>query len=345
MIHMLRVGIVGATGYTGRELVRLLTRHRLLELTCLTSDSRAGELFSDVFPDFRGLCDLQLEKFEGDMVGKKVDFLFSALPHGLSQERVPELLGLCEKVIDLSGDFRLTDPALYPLWYGYGHRREDLLKEAVYGLPELNRQEVAAARLVANPGCYPTSVLLALKPLLKAGANLVDPKDIIIDAKSGVSGAGRSPKLPFHYPECSENFKAYRVAAHQHTPEIEEQAGRLAGERLTVNFTPHLVPMVRGILSTLYARLTEPLAEEELLELYREHYRGEPFLRLHAPPSLPETRFVWGSNFCDLALRVDKRNGRLILISVIDNLIKGAAGQAIQNMNIMQGWPETEGLL
>ncbi len=340
---MLRVGIVGATGYTGRELVRLLGRHRRVQLTCLTSESHAGEAFSEVFPEFAGLCAINLEKFSPERLQEKADFLFSALPHGLSRERVPELLKISGRVIDLSGDFRLTDAALYPVWYGYEHGREALLKESVYGLPELNRQAIAGARLVANPGCYPTSILLALKPLLQE--KLVDLGEIIIDAKSGVSGAGRSPKLPFHYPECSENFKAYRVASHQHTPEIEEQAGLLAGDGdIIVNFTPHLVPMVRGILSTIYLKLKKPLPQEDLFSLFKAHYGEETFVRIHLPPRLPETRFVWGTNFCDLSLRLDGRNGRLILVSAIDNLVKGAAGQAVQNMNIMQGWPEEEGL-
>jgi N-acetyl-gamma-glutamyl-phosphate reductase len=340
---MLRVGIVGATGYTGRELVRLLLGHKEVEITCLTSESHAGRQFSHVFPEFLRLCDQPLVKFDSKELQDETDFLFSALPHGLSRERVPELLSVSEKVIDLSGDFRLKDGSLYPLWYGYEHHRRDLLAESVYGLPEVNREAIAGARLVANPGCYPTSILLALKPVLQEG--LVDPKDIIADAKSGVSGAGRSPKLPFHYPECSENFKAYRVASHQHTPEIEEQAAILAGEETLINFTPHLVPMVRGILSTIYVKLIKPWPEEELFRLYEEHYGREPFIRLHAPPGLPETRYVRDTNFCDLALRLDGRNRRLILVAAIDNLIKGAAGQAVQNMNIMHGWREEEGLL
>lgn len=340
---MLRVGIVGATGYTGRELVRLLLGHKEVKITCLTSDSHAGQKFSQVFPEFLRLCDWTLVKAEAKHLQDETDFLFSALPHGLSREKVPELLQGSKKVIDLSGDFRLKDAGLYPVWYGYEHPRQDLLKESVYGLPEVNREAIAGARLVANPGCYPTSILLALKPVLQAG--LVDPKDIIADAKSGVSGAGRSPKLPFHYPECSENFKAYRVASHQHTPEIEEQAAILAGGAALINFTPHLVPMLRGILSTIYAKLVKPWSEEDLFRLYEEHYGREPFVRLHLPPGLPETRYVRDTNFCDLALRVDSRNRRLILVAAIDNLVKGAAGQAVQNMNIMHGWREEEGLL
>lgn len=340
---MLRVGIVGATGYTGRELVRLLLGHKEVEITCLTSESHAGQKFSHVFPEFLERCDLTLQKYDGQELQAETDFLFSALPHGLSQERVPGLLEVSHKVIDLSGDFRLKDGSLYPLWYGYEHRRPDLLAEGVYGLPEVNREEIAGARLVANPGCYPTSILLAIKPVLQEG--LVDPQDIIADAKSGVSGAGRSPKLPFHYPECSENFKAYRVACHQHTPEIEEQAAMLAGGKVLINFTPHLVPMVRGILSTIYLKLTAPVSEKELFCLYEKHYAGETFVRMHPPPGLPETRYVRDTNFCDLALRLDGRNRRLILVAAIDNLIKGAAGQAVQNMNIMHGWREEEGLL
>ncbi len=340
---MIRVGIVGATGYTGRELVRLMLRHPRVSLTALTSESHAGKYFADIYPEFTGLTPLKLESFSQAALAIKTDFIFSALPHGLSLEKIPLLLQAAPKVVDLSGDYRLKEATLYEEWYGYKHGQETLLGESVYGLPEVNRAAIRSARLVANPGCYPTSALLALKPLLNRG--VLDTGDIIIDSKSGVSGAGRTPALPFHYPEVNENFKAYKVVGHQHTPEIEEQAAFLAGGTVTLNFTPHLIPMTRGILSTLYLTLKAKLSQEELLEFYQEDYKEEPFVRLRMPPALPETRFVWGSNFCDISLRLDERTGRLIVISAIDNLVKGAAGQAVQNFNIMQGFLETEGLI
>lgn len=218
-----------------------------------------------------------------------------------------------------------------------------MLKESVYGLPEINRENIAGARLVANPGCYPTSALIGLKPLLTAGVAVAD--DIIIDAKSGVTGAGRTPKLPYHYPEMNDNFKAYKVTGHQHTPEIEEQAAGLAGEKALVRFTPHLLPLNRGILSTIYLKLKEPFTEEDLFTFYHACYDEEPFVRILDAPGLPETRYVMGTNFCDVSLRLDDRTGRVIVITAIDNLVKGAAGQAVQNLNILMGWPETEGLL
>ncbi len=253
------------------------------------------------------------------------------------------MLSAVEKVIDLSGDFRLTDAALYEEWYGYKHQSKELLVESVYGLPELNREKIKTAKLIANPGCYPTAALLALLPALKN--KLIDLTSIIIDAKSGVSGAGRAAKLPFHFPECNENFKAYRLAKHQHVPEIEEQAAMLVGENIILNFTPHVIPMTRGILNTVYLKLTENINQEEIFSLYQEYYATEKFVRILLPPELPETRHVTGTNFCDISLRLDTRNNRLIVVSVIDNLVKGAAGQAVQNMNILQGWAEEEGLI
>ncbi len=337
---MLKAAIVGATGYTGRELAQILVRHPHIQPFYLTSESFAGQRFDEIYPQFRSVLELPLDKLDYSYLDK-CDFIFSALPHGLSMEVVPRLLETGKKVVDLSGDFRLKDVALYPEWYGYPHKAESLVADSVYGLPEYNRQAIKNAILVANPGCYPTSVLLPLKPLLAAGA--IDTEDIIVDAKSGVSGAGRSPKLPFHFPECTENFKAYKVAGHQHTPEIEQELSSVAGQQVVLTFTPHLIPMIRGILSTIYLRVKVDVNEEALWNIYEEFYGNEPFVRLCR--ELPETKFVSGSNFCDISFRLDKRSKRLIVVSAIDNLVKGAAGQAVQNMNIMQGWPETAGLL
>ncbi|HHX73417.1 MAG TPA: N-acetyl-gamma-glutamyl-phosphate reductase [Firmicutes bacterium] len=339
---MLKAAIVGATGYTGRELVALLSRHPGVRPFYLTSDSYAGKSFAEIYPQFRGSCELTLEKLDVKEAGT-CDIIFAALPHGTSLEIVPHLLATGKKVVDLSGDFRLKEAALYPLWYGYEHKQSALLAESVYGLPEHNREAVRRADLVANPGCYPTSVQLPLIPLLQA--DLVEAEDIIIDAKSGVSGAGRTPKQPYHFPECAENFKAYKVTGHQHTPEIEQGLAAAAGRQVTLLFTPHLVPMIRGILSTMYLRLKPGVKEEDIAALYRKVYADEPFIRLLPAPSLPETKDVSGTNFCDIAFRADRRTGRLIVISAIDNLVKGAAGQAVQNMNIMLGLPETAGLM
>jgi N-acetyl-gamma-glutamyl-phosphate reductase len=339
---MLKVAVVGATGYTGRELVQILAGHPKVRLSCLTSESSAGLRFDQVYPQFRSLVELQLEKSAEVEALAESDFIFSALPHGLSLEMVPALLALGRPVVDLSGDFRLKDGELYRQWYGYNHDCRELLAASTYGLPEFHREAIGKSRFIANPGCYPTSVLLPLGPLLREG--VIDPDEIVIDAKSGVSGAGRLAKLPFHFPECTENFKAYKVAEHQHTPEIEQELAGICGRPLRVAFTAHLVPMVRGILSTIYLRTASGTDEQDLWSVYDRHFADEPFVRLLRPPELPETKFVSGSNFCDIAFRLDRRTGRLIVISVIDNLVKGAAGQAVQNMNIMQGWPEETGL-
>lgn len=340
---MLKVAVVGATGYTGRELLKILSRHPYARPVYLTSESSAGMRIDQVYPELRGRVELTLHKLEENEPLAECDFIFCALPHGLSMETVPRLLSTGKKVVDLSGDFRLKDREQYPKWYGYDHRVPDLLEKSVYGLPEYHREKIREAALVANPGCYPTSILLPLMPLLKE--KLVAPTDVIIDSKSGVSGAGRSPKLPFHFPECTENFKAYKVAGHQHTPEIEQELSGVAGEKITVTFTPHLVPMVRGILSTIYLRVNAGVDEAKLWDVYEGYYGREPFVRLLKSPELPETRFVAESNFCDISFRLDKRTGRLVVISAIDNLVKGASGQAVQNMNIMMGFDETTGLL
>ncbi len=338
---MVKVGILGATGYAGSELVRLLLQHGDVELSMLTSKSFTGQKMSDIYPALKGLCDMVLEEAEPEMVAKKCDLVFTALPHGGSKEVIPKLYALGLKVIDLSGDYRYNDPAVYEEWYKEPHSSPELLNESVYGLPELHREAICNTRLVGNPGCYTTCSILGLAPLMAAG--VVEEKNIIIDAKSGVSGAGRGLNQAYHFCECTENLKAYKVATHRHTSEIEQELSLLAKKEITLSFTPHLVPMKRGIYATIYANLKAPKTREELLELYHEFYDNEPFVRLY-DEGLPESNRVAGSNFVDIGLCVDERLNRVIITSTIDNLIKGAAGQAIQNMNLLCGLPETKGL-
>jgi len=339
---MLNVAIVGASGYTGLELIRILYRHPEVAVTCLTSEQSAGKRISEVFPALRERCDLLLENLEPVRVAEKAYIIFTALPHKAAMEVVPTFLKLGKRVIDLSADYRLADPQVYGAWYE-PHLNPAVLKKAVYGLPEIRRAKVRGAKLVANPGCYPTSIILGLAPLLKNG--LIKLDSIIADSASGVSGAGRSAKVDSLYCEVNDGFKAYGVGGvHRHTPEIEQELSLLAGKSVTITFTPHLVPMDRGILSTCYATPKKPISTEKLVQLYREFYADEPFVRVLPQGALPSTAFVRGSNFCDIAPMVDSRTGRIIIVSAIDNLVKGAAGQAVQNMNLVCGLPETMGL-
>jgi N-acetyl-gamma-glutamyl-phosphate reductase len=338
---MTRVGVVGATGYTGLELVRLLLRHPQIRITALTSERYVGQPIWKVFPSVMMETDLICQALEVEPLSQACDFLFTALPHKKAMEVVPGFIERDLKVVDLSADFRLLDPKVYEEWYE-AHTAPTLLKDAVYGIPELHRDEIRRASLVANPGCYPTSVILPLAPALRH--KLIDHHTIIADSKSGVTGAGRSAVLSSLFAEVSENFKAYKVTDHRHTPEMEQELSRVAGEKVVITFTPHLLPMKRGILSTIYASLKKPISESEILDLYRNFYASEKFIRLHPSDLLPSTGDVVGSNYCDIGLKVDKRNNRLILISSIDNLVKGASGQAIQNMNLMLGLEESLGL-
>lgn len=339
---MLNVAIVGASGYTGLELIRLLHCHPEVAVTCLTSEQSAGKPISEVFPTLRGRCDIVLENLEPVRISEKADIIFTALPHKAAMEVVPTFLKLGKRVIDLSADYRLSDPAVYGEWYE-PHINPAGLKKAVYGLPEIRRAKIKGAKLVANPGCYPTSIILGLAPLLKKG--LIELSSIIADSASGVTGAGRSAKVDSLYCEVNEGYKAYGVGgAHRHTPEIEQELSLLAGDPLKITFTPHLLPMDRGILSTIYASPKKRISTEILVALYREFYAGEPFVRVLAEGNLPSTAFVRGSNFCDIAPLVDPRTGRIIVVSAIDNLVKGASGQAVQNMNLVCGFPETMGL-
>ncbi|WP_434510572.1 N-acetyl-gamma-glutamyl-phosphate reductase [Desulfitobacterium sp. AusDCA] len=334
----MKVGILGATGYTGQELVRLLEQHPEAQIEFLGSSSSAGETYNEMFPQFMGTPLGQL----ADEQVPDVDVLFCALPHGLTASRTAEWLERGIKVIDLGADFRLKDPEVYEAWYKVKHPAPELIPQAVYGLPELYRQEIQGKVLVANPGCYPTASILALAPLVKN--KLVKVNSIIIDAKSGVSGSGRKASLGNHFSEVHENFKAYGVAEHRHTPEIEQQLSRAAGQSFMLSFTPHLVPMIRGILATIYAQVEEGVSEGALRECWEEAYEGEEFIHILPQGILPQTKFALGSNHVFLQQKYDKRTGRVVLISAIDNLVKGAAGQAVQNMNILFGLPENKGL-
>lgn len=338
---MIKVAIIGGSGYTGLELMRLLARHPGVELTVVTSREFEGKPVSAVFPALAGICPLNFSWPDPAKVSEEAELVFVALPHQTAMAVIPTLLAAGAKVVDLSADFRFRDRTVYEQWY-QAHSAPDLLAEAVYGLPELYREAIKSARLVGNPGCYPTSVILGLAPLLAAG--LIDPHNIIADCKSGVSGAGRSVSLSTLYCEVNDGFRAYKVAGHRHTPEMEQELGRLAGEPLTITFTPHLVPMSRGILATLYATPQRDLEIAELNAAYQQFYQGEPFIRLCPPDTLPNTVAVRGSNYCDIAIRLDRRTRRLIVVSTIDNLTRGASGQAVCNMNLMLGFPETQGL-
>jgi N-acetyl-gamma-glutamyl-phosphate reductase len=339
---MLKVAIVGASGYTGVELLRLLYCHPEVAVTCVTSEQSAGKKISDIFPSLRGRCDYLLENLEPVKIAEKADFIFTALPHKAAMEVVPTFIRLGRRVIDLSADYRLKDASEYEHWYE-PHMNPGLLKEAVYGMPELKRKAIADTNLLANPGCYPTSIILAAAPLLKK--KLVEPATIIADSKSGVSGAGRSAKVDSLYCEVNDGFKAYGVGGvHRHIPEIEQELSLLAGQKLKITFTPHLVPMDRGILSTTYFQPLQPMDIDNLHQVFHRFYDGEPFVRILPKGLFPSTAHVKGSNFCDIGLAVDGRSGRLIVVSAIDNLVKGASGQAVQNMNIMNGFPENLGL-
>jgi N-acetyl-gamma-glutamyl-phosphate reductase len=338
----IRAAIVGATGYTGVELIRLLIGHPAVEIAALTTESYADLPIGEVFPSMSGLLEMTLKKLDPPEVAKVADVIFLALPHKTSMAAAVELLPFGRKVIDLSADFRLRDPAIYRRWYGVDHVAPTLLREAVYALPEVYRRQLAVARLAAVPGCYPTAALLGLLPLMKWEA--IDPDSVVIDAISGASGAGRKPELPLHFSELEGNFKAYNVASHRHTPEIEQELSRWIGREVLVTFTPHLASTVRGILATITATLVASKAVEELLALYREQYEHEPFVRILREGRFPETKQVCGSNFCDIGVAVDHRTRRCIVVVAIDNLVKGASGQAVQAMNVMSGLDERTGL-
>ncbi len=338
---MIKAGITGATGYAGAELVRILAGHPEVDLTALTSRQYAGIEFTKIYPSMSGIVDLVCEKYDVNRLCEKTDVIFTALPHKLPMEIVPELIKRQKKVIDLSADFRFHDPLNYEAHY-QPHTAKDLLKTAVYGLCEVYKKEIESADLIGNPGCYPTSVLLPLIPLLKAG--YIDADTITADSKSGVSGAGRSPALTTHFCEADESLNAYKVGEHRHNPEMDEILSSAAERPVHITFVPHLIPMIRGMYTTIYANPSKNIETAELRECLSSYYRGRPFVRLCADRTQPKTAHVRGSNFCDIGIAVDKSNNRLILMSAIDNLVKGAAGQAVQNMNIMFGLDEATGL-
>lgn len=339
---MIKVGIIGATGYAGVEIVRLLQQHKDAEVVWYGSRSYIDKKYADVFANMFEIVDEKCLDDNIEELADKVDVIFTATPQGLCSSLVNEEILNKVKIIDLSADFRIKDVATYEKWYKIEHKSPEFIDEAVYGLCEINREKTKGARLIANPGCYTTCSILSIYPMVKEG--LIDPKSIIIDAKSGTSGAGRGAKVPNLFCEVNENIKAYGVGTHRHTPEIEEQLGYAAGEEVLINFTPHLVPMQRGILVTAYANLKKEVTYEEVKEVYDKYYKKEQFIRVLENETPPETRWVEGSNYVDVSFKIDERTGRIIMMGALDNLIKGAAGQAVQNMNIIFGLPENEGL-
>ncbi len=337
----IRASVIGASGYGGAETVRLLTMHPQVEIVHVTAESQQGQTMSSLYPNLRGFVDQIMIAVDADRIGRDSDVTFVSLPSGKAMHLVPALLHNGSKVIDIAADFRLRDAALYPTWYKVEHTAPSYLAEAVYGLPELHRAAIAKTRLLANPGCYPAASLLALIPLLRAG--VVQTSGIVIDAKSGVSGAGRGGGGSFGFSETNENVRAYSVTGHNHIAEIEQELSGVAKTALRVVFTPHLIPMTRGILATVYAPLAKQLTDADAMRLYQETYRDEPFVRvLH--DTLPQTKATLSSNYCDVSVKIDTRTSTAIAIAAIDNLGRGAAGQAVQNMNLMFALPETTGL-
>lgn len=338
---MIKVGVIGATGYVGQQLIGLLSRHRECDISFVSSNSYVDMSFSEIYGQYTDIFNMKcIDTNEVNEYLPEVDIVFIALPHGLAFETAEICSKLNVKVVDIGADFRLKDVDVYKDWYKLNHRAEELNAQAVYGLPEIYKEEIKDALVIGNPGCFPTASILGLMPLMKT--DFVDKSSIIIDAKSGVSGAGRSAKVDNLYAEVNESFKAYGVASHRHTPEIEQELSNAGNEDIKLTFTPHLVPMNRGILATSYVNLQKEVSLEELYDLYKEEYEEAPFVRIRE--NLPQTKWVRGSNFCDIAIRIDERTNRVIVISAIDNMIKGAAGQAIQNMNIMFGLDEKIGL-
>ena len=340
---MIKVGIIGATGYAGSELVRILLGHKDVEIKWYGSRSYIDKKYASIYQNFFQLVDANCMDDNMEVLADQVDVIFTATPQGLCASLVNEEILSKVKIIDLSADFRIKDVKVYEEWYKLEHKSPQFIEEAVYGLCEINREDVKKARLVANPGCYTTCSILTCYPLVKEG--IIDPNTIIVDAKSGTSGAGRGAKVDNLFCEVNENMKAYGVATHRHTPEIEEQLGYACGEKITINFTPHLVPMNRGILATAYASLKKDVTYEEVKAIYDKYYADEKFVRVLEKDVCPQTKWVEGSNYVDVNFKIDPRTHRIIMMGAIDNLVKGAAGQAVQNMNLMFGFNEAEGLL
>lgn len=339
---MIKVGIIGATGYAGSELVRILLGHKDVEIKWYGSRSYIDKKYASIYQNFFQLVDANCMDDNMEVLADQVDVIFTATPQGLCASLVNEEILSKVKIIDLSADFRIKDVKVYEEWYKLEHKSPQFIEEAVYGLCEINREDVKKARLVANPGCYTTCSILTCYPLVKEG--IIDPNTIIVDAKSGTSGAGRGAKVDNLFCEVNENMKAYGVATHRHTPEIEEQLGYACGEKITINFTPHLVPMNRGILATAYASLKKDVTYEEVKAIYDKYYADEKFVRVLEKDVCPQTKWVEGSNYEDVNFKIDPRTNRIIMMGAIDNLVKGAAGQAVQNMNLMFGLKESEGL-
>lgn len=339
-MNKVKVGIIGATGYAGAELLRILYNHKFVEISGISSVSFEGKNLNEVYPNFYHIIEEKLT--DEDKVIEGSDVVFASLPHGLSEAISKKCIEKDVKVIDLGADFRLSDEEDYKYWYGKDYLHKELHALSVYSIPELHRNEIGEGRkIIANPGCYPTSIALGLAPLLVN--RLAETENIIIDSKSGVTGAGRSLSQSSHYPECNENFSAYKVASHRHTPEIEETLSKLAKEKITVTFVPHLLPVNRGILSTIYVKY-KGINIDEIYDIYNEFYKNEKFVRVLEKGNTACIRNVKFSNYCDISLHIDKRTDRIIVVSCIDNMVKGAAGQAIQNMNILFGFKEEEGL-
>jgi N-acetyl-gamma-glutamyl-phosphate reductase len=339
----MKAAVIGGTGYGAVELIRLIKIHPHLKIGTVVSNSQAGNSFSEAYPHLTGILEQPLEKFDPKTLAEQNDVVFLATPSGVSSRLVPELMEEGVRCIDLSGDFRLKTEEQYESWYKHPSADRAYLNQAIYGLSEIYAEKISDARLIANPGCYPTATNLGLIPIIRT--NLVDFESIIIDAKSGVSGAGRGLSLTSHYVEINENLKAYKLGKHQHIPEIEQVLEEESGHPITVSFTTHLVPMTRGIMCTMYVNLKRNLSTLEVYELYKKFYKNKPFVRVRPVGTIPATKEVWGSNYCDIGLHVDERTNRLTIISVIDNLMKGASGQAIQNANLMFGWDESTGLI
>jgi len=338
---MLKIGIYGASGYTGQELLKILIRHTEADVVALTSRKFKGIPISDIYPVFKDLTNKKYIDASPKDVASLCDVVFLAVPHGEAMEVAPLFLKEGKKVIDLSADYRLRDVEIYEKWYKK-HTSPELIPSAVYGLPELYRKDIIGANLIANPGCYPTGAILGLAPVLKE--KCIDISSIIIDSKSGMSGAGRELSIGSLFCEVNEGFKAYKICAHRHIPEIDQELGLLAGTDITVSFVPHLIPANRGILSTIYATLQKDVSASDLVDLYKKFYKDEIFVRIYDEGTYPNISSVRGSNYCDIGLALDGRTGRVVIIAAIDNLIKGAAGQAVQNMNLMCGFPEEMGL-
>ena len=339
---MIKVGIIGATGYAGGELVRILMGHKEAEIVWYGSRSYIDQKYADVYRNMFQIVDAKCMDDNIEALAGQVDVIFTATPQGFLASVINENILGKTKIVDLSADFRIKDVKVYEKWYGIEHKSPQFIEEAVYGLCEVNRDKVKGARLIANPGCYTTCSILTAYPLAKEG--IIDMRTLIVDAKSGTSGAGRGAKVPHLFCEVNENMKAYGVASHRHTPEIEEQLGYASGENVTISFTPHLVPMNRGILATEYATLKKDVTGEEVKAIYDKYYADEKFVRVLGEGVCPETKWVEGSNYVDIGFKLDPRTKRIVMMGAIDNLVKGAAGQAVQNMNLLFGLPESEGL-